>query len=260
MAKRPILKLFLISFAICFVLMIAGIIAAVIMTANLRADRRIPGGTDSTVVALPLRTRARTVGALVAFDPVSSAEEPVLTPALQLSFRTVLEPPAVMKVLVENRSSFTISIVREHTTDLDRTVRVLSQVAGLNEADVRDLVNRHRREPSYRPIVVVEDATLAQVAAVLARRLENELPDVDVAEAPTRRYPANAMAAHLFGYVGEASETQVASDGLQSGAIVGQSGVEKVYNKLLTGEDGARVVVVNSMARCLIDLVSRVSV
>src|SRR6476619_7549997 len=42
-----------------------------------------------------------------------------------------------MKVLVENRSSFTISIVREHTTDLDRTVRVLSQVAGLNEADVR---------------------------------------------------------------------------------------------------------------------------
>ena len=30
-AKRPILKLFLISFAICFVLMIAGIIAAVIM-------------------------------------------------------------------------------------------------------------------------------------------------------------------------------------------------------------------------------------
>jgi len=154
-----------------------------------------------------------------------------------------------MKVLVENRSSFTISIVREHTTDLDRTVRVLSQVAGLNEADVRDLVNRHRREPSYRPIVVVEDATLAQVAAVLARRLENELPDVDVAEAPTRRYPANAMAAHLFGYVGEASETQVASDGLQSGAIVGQSGVEKVYNKLLTGEDGARVVVVNSMGR-----------
>src|SRR5258705_12011023 len=59
------------------------------------------------------------------------------------------------KVLVQNRSSFTISIVREHTKDLDRTVQVLAQVAGLDEREVRDVVNRHLREPSYRPIVVV---------------------------------------------------------------------------------------------------------
>ena len=35
-------------------------------------------------------------------------------------------------VLVENRHSFTISIVREHTTDLSRTTRLRSQVAGLD--------------------------------------------------------------------------------------------------------------------------------
>ena len=79
-------------------------------------------------------------------------------------------------VLVENRSSFTISIVREHTKDLDRTVRVLSEVAGLDPKYVQDIVNRHRREPTYRPIVIVDDASLAQVAAVLARRLEPSCP------------------------------------------------------------------------------------
>ncbi|HEV3216286.1 MAG TPA: penicillin-binding protein 2 [Vicinamibacterales bacterium] len=154
-----------------------------------------------------------------------------------------------MKVLVENRSSFTISIIREHTKDLDRTIRVLSQVAGLDERYVHDLVNRHRREPTYQPIVVVEDASLAQVAAVLARRLDTELPEVRVDEVPTRRYPTNEMAAHLFGYVGEAGESQVSDGTLPAGAIVGQSGVEKVYNSLLMGEDGARHVVVNSMGR-----------
>src|SRR5688572_12667576 len=152
-------------------------------------------------------------------------------------------------VLVENRSSFTISIVREQTKDLDRTIRVLSQVAGLDEKYVRDVVSRHRREPTYRPIVVVDDASLAQVAAVLARRLDSELPDVVVEEVPTRRYPTDELAAHLFGYVGEASEGQIASDGLQSGTIVGQAGVEKIYNKLLMGENGARRVVVNSVGR-----------
>jgi penicillin-binding protein 2 len=154
------------------------------------------------------------------------------------------------QVLVENRHAYSISIVREHTKDLDRTIALLASVLGLEEGAVREIVDRHRREPTYRPIVIVQDATLAQVAAVTARRLDTELPDVVVEEVPTRQYPTDALAAHLFGYVGEASDAQVASDsGLKSGDIVGQSGIEKIYNSLLMGEDGARRVVVNSVGR-----------
>src|SRR5207244_4512459 len=139
--------------------------------------------------------------------------------------------------------------VREHTKDLARTVRVLAAVVGMDEARVKELVDRHRREPAYRPIVVVEDASLAQVAAVTARRLDFELPDVVVERVPTRRYPTDALAAHLFGYVGEVSDAQMQADGVSSGAIVGQAGIEKVYNQMLMGEDGARLVVVNSVGR-----------
>jgi penicillin-binding protein 2 len=152
------------------------------------------------------------------------------------------------RVLVQNRSSFTISIVREHTKDLNRTVRVLSEVAGLDPKWVQGEVNRHRKEPTYQPIVILSDATLAQVASVVARRLDTELPDVVVEEVPTRRYN-DELAAHLFGYVGEASEGEVATGGAQSGTIVGKAGIERVYNKLLMGEDGVRRVVVNSMGR-----------
>ena len=153
------------------------------------------------------------------------------------------------QVLVENRSAFNISIVREHTKDLDRTDPAAGRITGIEEAQVRETVERHKREPSYRPIVVVQDATLAQVAAVTARRLDFELPDVVVQEVPTRQYPSQGLAAHLIGYVGEASDQQMSDDGLASGAIVGQSGVERVYNRTLMGEDGARRVVVNSVGR-----------
>ncbi|MBI4886734.1 MAG: penicillin-binding protein 2 [Acidobacteria bacterium] len=152
------------------------------------------------------------------------------------------------KVLVENRLSFTVSIVREHTKDLDRTIRLLAAVAGLDISTVRQIVDRHRGEPAYRPIVVIEDASLSQVAAIMARRLDFELPDVVVEQVPMRQYPADALAAHLFGYVGEASDSQI-GEGVTSGAIVGQSGIERVYNRLLMGQDGARRVVVNSMGR-----------
>src|SRR5919106_342961 len=129
------------------------------------------------------------------------------------------------KVLVENRHAYRISIVREHTKDMGRTVQMLSSVAGLDPQEVQAIVDRHRGQPSYRPIVVVEDASLAQVAAITARRLDFELPDIQVEEVPTRQYPTDALAAHLFGYVGQASDTQV-GDGVSTGAIVGQSGIE----------------------------------
>ncbi len=154
------------------------------------------------------------------------------------------------RVLVENRHSYSISIVREHTKDLNRTIRLLATVLGLDEAGVRTVVDRHRREPTYQPITVIQDASLAQVAAVTARRLDFELPDVVVEQVPTRRYPTDAMAAHLFGYVGEVNDAQVADDGsLKSGDIVGQSGIERFYNAILMGSDGARRVVVNSVGR-----------
>ena len=153
------------------------------------------------------------------------------------------------RVLVENRYSFSISIVREQTVDLDHTIRRLATVVGVREEGIREIVQRHRREPEYRPMAVIQDASLAQVAAVAARRLE--LPGVVIEEMPARYYPED-LAAHVFGYVGEVTEAQLARQNesdLQAGAIVGQAGVEQAYNQLLMGRDGERHVAVNSLGR-----------
>lgn len=151
-----------------------------------------------------------------------------------------------MTVLVENRYSYTVSIDRQLTKDLDRSVRALSEIARLDYEQVRQSVSRQRRQPSYRPIVIIEDASHEQVARILARSWE--LPEVDVEPVPTRRYPAQALAAHLFGYVSQASENQL-DERIRQGAIIGQQGVERVYNDMLMGEDGSKVVIVNSMGR-----------
>src|SRR5262252_3114270 len=102
------------------------------------------------------------------------------------------------RVLIVNRGSYGISIVREHTKDMNRTIALLASVLGLDEASIHGIVDRHRREPVYRPITIVQDAALAQVAAVIARRLDFE-SGVLVEQVPTRRYP-ETLAAHLFGY------------------------------------------------------------
>jgi penicillin-binding protein 2 len=151
------------------------------------------------------------------------------------------------RVLVENRDSYNISIVREHSKNLPQTIRLLASVTGVDEARLRGTIRRQENEPRYRPIAVIEDASLAQVAAVAVHRLD--FPDVVVERVPTRQYPTDDLAAHLFGYVGEVTEGQLVDQGLRAGDIIGQSGVEKVYNPLLMGQDGKRLVVVNSAGR-----------
>jgi penicillin-binding protein 2 len=152
------------------------------------------------------------------------------------------------RVLVENRDSFNILIDRELTKDIPATIRTASMLLGLDIEQVRQTVDRHiRSEPVYRPIVIVQDASLEQAVRVLSR--QRELPELSVEQVPTRKYPADALAAHLFGYVGQADEDQVKAEGLSQNAIVGKFGVEKVYNAVLMGEDGAKSVVVNSLGR-----------
>lgn len=154
------------------------------------------------------------------------------------------------KVLVENQNVFNIELVREQTRNLDETLRVLAFATNTDEAQLRETVSRRRREPSYRPIVLIENATWEQYAAVSARRWE--LPGIIVQHVPSRKYPASELAAHLFGYVSEITEAQLQRaeySGAESGSIVGQAGLELAYNKLLMGTDGTKMVVVNSVGR-----------
>ena len=154
------------------------------------------------------------------------------------------------KTLVENQNILNIALVREQTPNVGDVLRVLAAATGASEAELRETVNRRRREPTYHPIVVIENATREQVIAVWARRLE--LPGVIYQEVPSRKYPASDMAAHLFGYVGEVTEAQLQRpdyQGVEPGTLVGQAGVELAYNKNLMGTEGNKMVVVNSRGR-----------
>jgi penicillin-binding protein 2 len=154
------------------------------------------------------------------------------------------------RVLVENRYSLNISLVRERVEDLDEGLSLLARVTSIPVQSVYDVISRNPSVPEYRPLVIVRDASLSQVAAVTARRLE--LPGVVVEQVPTRYYPAHTLASHLFGYVGEVTDTQLqgaADSRMRNGSIIGQSGVEQRYNEFLMGDDGERHVVVNSVGR-----------
>ena len=177
------------------------------------------------------------------------------------NFRRLLPLPAPRgvlfdrqgKILVANRNTFNIVLAREQTRDIDQTLQILGEATGIDPAQLKDIVNRRRREPSYRPIILIENATEPQVIAMRARSME--LPGVDYQEVPARQYDGN-IGAHLYGYVGEVSALELQSaeyKELGQGAIVGKAGVEQAYNKLLMGGEGNKIVIVNSRGREILE-------
>ncbi|MBI2149538.1 MAG: penicillin-binding protein 2 [Acidobacteria bacterium] len=155
------------------------------------------------------------------------------------------------RIMADNRPSYNIILIREdspHTNE--QTAAILSPGIDIPVQDLLDRIDRKRREPKFQPIVLKEDVSVADIAFVKAHRYE--LPEIRVEIQPRRRYIENEIAAHAMGYVGEVTETQLALPEFansRSGDQVGQTGLEREYNYVLTGKDGFKRVIVNSFGR-----------
>jgi penicillin-binding protein 2 len=115
---------------------------------------------------------------------------------------------------------------------------------------VKELNNPLR--PKSQPILVKQNATVGDRAWVSAH--EYEYPEITVEQQPQRHYRFGKLAAHVLGYIGEISSKQLELQryidaGYKSGDIIGQGGIEAVYDKLLRGKNGMRRVIVDSRGR-----------
>ncbi len=109
--------------------------------------------------------------------------------------------------------------------------------------------------PGYHSALLKADLSFAEVAFLEAHRAE--LPELELIRSQRRLYPGEGLAAHVVGFVGEISESELNLDDFaqyEAGAEVGKAGVERQYNDALAGVDGSRLVLVDSRSRRVRDL------
>ena len=154
------------------------------------------------------------------------------------------------RVLVDNSPSFKVLLSRaliepEH---LPLIARGLNLSAEGIEAKLARLETS--RAPEYQSVLLKENLTSAEVAFVDAHRAE--FPELELVRFQRRLYPKEGLASHVVGYVGEISDAElerIEFISYEPGAEVGKAGIERQYNDVLSGADGRRVVVVDSMGR-----------
>ncbi len=153
------------------------------------------------------------------------------------------------RVIVDNHSSFSLYLSRENLK-----MEHLRPIAeGLN-LDYESLVARVRRfqsrgAPQYQPIAIKEELTPGELAFVDSHKDANTFPELEVVHVQHRLYPHDGLAAHVIGYVGEVSESELNEPEFarfHQGDVIGKDGIERQYNDLLMGVDGQRRVEVDS--------------
>ena len=100
----------------------------------------------------------------------------------------------------------------------------------------------------YQPIPITKDADPAKALQIVERA--DQFPGIDAAPVAVRNYPGarHVNAAHLLGYVGPLTESDLASlDGVRyyRSESIGKAGLEYQYDAFLRGKPGVRTVIVD---------------
>ncbi|HKJ04922.1 MAG TPA: penicillin-binding protein 2 [Geopsychrobacteraceae bacterium] len=155
-------------------------------------------------------------------------------------------------LLVDNRPSFRISVMRQDVTDQQELLQNLSELLPADLSELEARWAEGKRFPVYRPVPLAFDVSRETMERIQEHSVE--LPGVLTEVRPVRDYLGKGSAAHLVGYLGEITEnelSQVDFHGYLPGDYVGKIALEKEYESYLTGHRGQRLVEVDVKGKLL---------
>src|SRR3954451_15650260 len=151
------------------------------------------------------------------------------------------------KAILDNIARFDLVVTPFQVKGIDTTslCHLLSiDTAEFNKRMLTAIIKNGRYRPS-----VFEPFVTAQLQAQLDENMY-KFPGFDLSERPVRTYPYKS-AAHILGYVGEVDTAIIRKSNYfyQMGDLVGRSGLEKTYEKVLMGQRGINYLIKDNKNR-----------
>jgi penicillin-binding protein 2 len=156
------------------------------------------------------------------------------------------------RILVDSRPSYNIVLLRDDTPTrpVEEALAILAPGIRISEQELKETIDRKKREAGFRPIVLKEDVGVEDIAFVKSHKMD--MPEIEIEYQPRRRYLEGTLAAHAIGYLGQVTDSDLRNEEFQkyrAGDEVGKTGIERTYDAVLRGVDGYRRVVVDKLQR-----------
>lgn len=160
-------------------------------------------------------------------------------------------------VLATSRAVYSVNLSRVNLTqekaisDAAEVMKILREY-GENVSTTQQEVLKTLSDNSYNAYLPIELAS--GIGAETAQEiLAQQLPGIQISTNYIREYPQGALASHVIGYLGRISEEELEAYGnksaYQQDAMVGKSGMEKVYESKLKGKDAISNLQVDSTGK-----------
>lgn len=154
------------------------------------------------------------------------------------------------RVIAENLPTYQLELIPEQVSDIDDTLRRLTQLKLIEKEDIDGIKALARRGPRFKPVTLrfrLDDVEISDFALQRHR-----FPGVDFRPRLVRHYPFGQYTAHAVGYVGALSTRDLnrLNAANYTGTFhTGKTGIEFSREQLLHGTTGYQHVVTNARGR-----------
>ncbi|MEW5758400.1 MAG: penicillin-binding protein 2 [Candidatus Omnitrophota bacterium] len=152
------------------------------------------------------------------------------------------------KIIVENKSSFDLSIVLQET-DKDKALNQVSKILG-EDKDILEKEFKKNYAAPFIPAVIKKHISRNEIIKIEENKLD--LPGVIIEKNYTRYYPFSSLCSHVLGYLSKIDKTRLQllkPYGYNPTDLVGFSGIEEKYDYFLREAKGGMQIEVDHRGR-----------
>lgn len=160
--------------------------------------------------------------------------------------------------LAVNEQNYRIVMVREDAGDVEEVLERLTQLVEIDPAIVARALEEMYRRPRFVPVTIVDRVSWDDIAKVTVNT--PALPGVIAEVGLSRHYPRGSDTAHVIGYVGPVSESDLARVEDKDPLLqipkfqIGKTGIENKLEHALRGSAGNKRIEVNALGRVMREL------
>lgn len=151
------------------------------------------------------------------------------------------------KALVKNVPFFSVSV---HPDDLKRLdLDALSAFLGIDKKEIEDKMNKKDNSP-FIPLKLKQGLNFDEIARIEAGK--SDFPGLFVETEVGREYLYGKTGGHVIGYLGKMTPAQFETPELRDfppDGLIGQWGVEGLYDNVLRGTPGEKLIEVDALGR-----------
>ncbi len=161
------------------------------------------------------------------------------------------------KLLAVNKIGFSIKIaphLKMNGQEFNQTIdSIIEEFPDFNKTKLRKRYKKKNSYYNHRFIRIIDFISYEDMIGAYPKLTINKLIKID--SETERYYPAGSMATHIVGYVGRSNKRDNSRDNVvEKVGVVGKTGLERKYNKILEGELGYRTVKVSATNKVVAEI------